>query len=646
MEKWIRCLAVMVAVGALTISVSASILGNNVTGANIDNNGLYGGIQWINATASESGTAYNLTWMLGDYWGGVYASGNITFGLYYQNGTFIANTTTRNCDVGGINVLVTLPFASGGVQIVSGQTYLLALWEQSYCEYYYTASGNNGGYNTTSWGGPWPNPLTSTFTSENVTAYLNYVPGLPSASVINTNPATSSLAVNNTIIQFNGTLTNTSDTKFDRIQLWVNGQMVVDQTASYSLTGALNTLPYTPPNVGTYNWTLWANLSNGTGYWSSSGNWSITVTQYGNAAFQSSPASGSTTLTENNSFVCNATSAQNQLGNISLAFYNGSGSRVYDMFANVTSYPKTSSVKTTGVAVSNTPGTTAWTSPTNAQGAADASYASCGRTSNGACRQLNSTAYGFALPNSATVIEGITLVVRKYASANSTTNNVTDLVVQLQKAGVAVGSNYAKASPLGGRWATGSGGTDYTYGSSTDLWGTTWTASEINDAGFGAIQSATIGRAAGTVTGYVDSFSLTVNYNYTLIQYNDTNAISGLSNSSSFNVTFHSQQTYSWSCGANNGAAISSPTNWTVIYSAAATQCSYVEAGDWVFSSAGECVVTDSYSKTSGDLRVTGGGTLVFDNSILRMPSGSRAVIYNGKVEQRNGGKICGSGCG
>jgi hypothetical protein len=52
-----------------------------------------------------------------------------------------------------------------------------------------------------------------------------------------------------------------------------------------------------------------------------------------------------------------------------------------------------------------------------------------------------------------------------------------------------------------------------TYGSSTDLWGTTWTPADINAAGFGAALAVTeISSRGANETAHVDHITITVHY--------------------------------------------------------------------------------------------------------------------------------------
>jgi hypothetical protein len=95
---------------------------------------------------------------------------------------------------------------------------------------------------------------------------------------------------------------------------------------------------------------------------------------------------------------------------------------------------------------------------------------------------LNVSAYGFAVPAGATVT-GILVGLNKGILVGG---GDIDANVQLTKAGVATGSN--KAS--GATWP--SSASVVSYGSTGDLWGTTWTPSDINNSGFGVTISATM----------------------------------------------------------------------------------------------------------------------------------------------------------
>lgn len=118
---------------------------------------------------------------------------------------------------------------------------------------------------------------------------------------------------------------------------------------------------------------------------------------------------------------------------------------------------------------------------------------------------LRASTFGFALPSDANVW-GIGLRVDRKGSILSA---VQDSSVRLTKAGVAVGDNRA----VGTAWPDTTTSRDYgdltQGGDAGDLWGTTWTAAEVNASGFGAALSV---EALLGVTASADHFQITVWY--------------------------------------------------------------------------------------------------------------------------------------
>jgi hypothetical protein len=97
------------------------------------------------------------------------------------------------------------------------------------------------------------------------------------------------------------------------------------------------------------------------------------------------------------------------------------------------------------------------------------------------------------IPNAGRSVQGIefNLVMERYG-------RVEDLIIQLTKGGVPIGNNLASTvNPVIANMYTGDNmeapapypGNDYTYGSPTDLWGTTLTSADVADPTFGIIVS-------------------------------------------------------------------------------------------------------------------------------------------------------------
>jgi len=146
-------------------------------------------------------------------------------------------------------------------------------------------------------------------------------------------------------------------------------------------------------------------------------------------------------------------------------------------------------------------GTVAWSSTTNAQ-TSDDNYATAALSGpNTDSHYLKSTGFGFSIPAGAT-ITGITVSIEKSSNSSS----IRDKVVSLVKGGSIIGDDKADTST---NW--GASDTIITYGTSTDLWGQNWTASDINDANFGFVLSAHH-IASGTHVAKIDHVTITVYY--------------------------------------------------------------------------------------------------------------------------------------
>lgn len=127
-------------------------------------------------------------------------------------------------------------------------------------------------------------------------------------------------------------------------------------------------------------------------------------------------------------------------------------------------------------------GTLAWSSTANILGWQGTGSFAVSASGAGTTHQLQASSYGFEIPSTATIL-GITVQLNRKASVASA---VTDATVQLMKAGATVGSNKA----AGGFWSNVGDFPSYGTGV-TDLWGTTWTPSDVNNSGFGVAVAAT-----------------------------------------------------------------------------------------------------------------------------------------------------------
>lgn len=115
---------------------------------------------------------------------------------------------------------------------------------------------------------------------------------------------------------------------------------------------------------------------------------------------------------------------------------------------------------------------------------------------------LVASGFGLGVPAAATV-SGIEVEVRRRATLPGV---IADDELRLVTGGAAVGASRAASAPWSISWS-------YTkYGGPTDLWGRSWTAAELNAAGFGVALSAKWVGATGSDLALVDHVRVTVHY--------------------------------------------------------------------------------------------------------------------------------------
>lgn len=114
--------------------------------------------------------------------------------------------------------------------------------------------------------------------------------------------------------------------------------------------------------------------------------------------------------------------------------------------------------------------------------------------------------FGFSLPTNA-IIGGIEVEIERFG------NNIRDNRVRIVKGGSVGSTDRSKA----GGWSSSDTDTYLTYGSSSDLWGQSWTASDINASDFGIALSATKTSLGLTPeVARVDHIRITVHYDVPL----------------------------------------------------------------------------------------------------------------------------------
>lgn len=148
-------------------------------------------------------------------------------------------------------------------------------------------------------------------------------------------------------------------------------------------------------------------------------------------------------------------------------------------------------------------GSAAWSNPANAA-ASDDTYATASAAGTVLSRRLKATNFGFTIPDGATV-DGI--VVEAEVKRSGAASEV--FAVRVVKGGTVGAQNRASDAPA----SIGTSDAYKTYGSSSQLWGETWTPADINSSDFGAAVQVTLDTLDDTTsTVSVDHIRVTVHY--------------------------------------------------------------------------------------------------------------------------------------
>ncbi|WNM20122.1 beta strand repeat-containing protein [Flavobacterium capsici] len=171
------------------------------------------------------------------------------------------------------------------------------------------------------------------------------------------------------------------------------------------------------------------------------------------------------------------------------------------IFFNVATFSQTAGPNFSGIGINlNTTGTIAWNNPNNIVNTLDTNYATAVFGGSANSNYLFGSNYNFSIPTSS-VINGIEVTINRKTSATNGGRITKDNVVSLVKNGTITGSNKATTTSYTTSFLTA------TYGSSTDLWGTTWTAGDINNVNFGAALSV---NSNNSLTASVDYISIKI----------------------------------------------------------------------------------------------------------------------------------------
>jgi hypothetical protein len=146
-------------------------------------------------------------------------------------------------------------------------------------------------------------------------------------------------------------------------------------------------------------------------------------------------------------------------------------------------------------------GTVAWANVTNAA-ASDNARAEANIATSAVSHYLKATNFGFTIPSGAT-IDGIVVEVERREESAA---GIRDNRVRIVKGGVVGSTDKADTAT---NWPASDA--YKTYGSASDLWGQTWTGSDINSSTFGMVIAATW-TVAGSGLAEIDHIRITVHY--------------------------------------------------------------------------------------------------------------------------------------
>jgi len=151
-----------------------------------------------------------------------------------------------------------------------------------------------------------------------------------------------------------------------------------------------------------------------------------------------------------------------------------------------------------------------WTGPTNIA-TTNAVYATQSVAALNNSTDLSTSTLGFSIPAGAT-INGIQVDVVRHASAVTSLDFADTIGSGLPRVSISkvAGTRTGTPKTEGTQWGTTDATT--TFGSGADLWGTTWTSTEINATGFGAVISCENTNGALARTASIDSILITVTY--------------------------------------------------------------------------------------------------------------------------------------
>jgi hypothetical protein len=155
-------------------------------------------------------------------------------------------------------------------------------------------------------------------------------------------------------------------------------------------------------------------------------------------------------------------------------------------------------------------GTVTWTNPGNVTSDDGANRAVASTAKNEITNYLQASNFGFNIAAGST-IQGITVEIDRSEGNTQAAGGIKDSEVKIVKADTTIGTtNMADASIF---WPTSD--TFKSYGGTSDVWGETWSATDVNDSDFGVVLSAVNTKVSGggaAETARVDYVRITITY--------------------------------------------------------------------------------------------------------------------------------------
>lgn len=311
------------------------------------------------------------------------------------------------------------------------------------------------------------------------------------------------------------------------LTLTVSNGTCTPATATYTIdvlalpTAAAGAAFSTCANSGTINITAGSSASNmASVLWTSSGTGifsdanSLTLATYTPSAGDISAGSVTLTLTAFGNGSCNNATSNKVLTILPIPevtdveICQGGASQTMNVSSVCPNNPPVTPAARFSTIGANSGTGSAWGGTGNLTSDNNSNATVSGSTSNAVVSQaLHATGYGFSIPSDA-VVTGIQATAGRYRSGGLVGGEVQDNSVRLLKAGSAIGDNKGFTST---NWGTSESA--ISYGGTTDMWGTSWTAAEINASNFGVAFVVDISQSLfGTRTANIDYITLTVTY--------------------------------------------------------------------------------------------------------------------------------------